>query len=266
MGRAQHFARGAVDVELYSAQFSEDRGLVPDFIHEMPDLGRSVLDVASFRLPRKLPLIRDILDQVASATEADYLVYTNVDIGLQPHFYLAVDRLIEQGHEAMVINRRTVAKEPSAPDLLPLIWSQIGDPHPGRDCFVFPRLAYPGFELGEACIGAPFVGKVLALNLACQVPGFRELDLLHLTFHLGNDQAWLSPELQDYEEHNRRQLVRAVKALEERGQLADHPLVKRLASLAPERGEPTTESPGRVVMPSLRQRFSRWLARAPLSS
>ena len=110
METARRLAQGMVQVELYAAQFAEDRGLAPPFIQETPDLVRSVLDVGSFRVPRKLPLIRDILDRLAAATEADYLLYTNVDIGLLPHFYLVVDMLIEQGCEAMIINRRTMSR------------------------------------------------------------------------------------------------------------------------------------------------------------
>src|SRR5207247_118281 len=87
---------------------------------------------------------------------------------------------------------------------------QVGDPHPGRDCFVFPRRACAAFEVGDACVGASFVGKVLALNLACQVPTFREFTDAHVTFHLGDDRSWLNPEAQDYEEHNRRPQARAM--------------------------------------------------------
>ena len=262
MGAAKRLALGTVDVELYSAQYVEDRGLVPPFIEEMPDLSRSVLDVGHFRSRRKLPIIRDILDRLSDTTAADYLIYTNVDIGLQPHFYLAIDRLIDQGCEAMVINRRTIAKEPSAPELLPLIWSALGDPHPGRDCFVFPRHAYRTFELGTACIGAPFIGKILSLNLACLVPGFQEFGALHLTFHLGDDQAWRRPEGQDYEEHNRRQLAHVVDALRSRGQLVDLPLVQRLATLATdsgERGDPPIARAASALRHFLGRRSSRGL-------
>ena len=264
METARRLAQGMVQVELYAAQFAEDRGLVPPFIQETPDLVRSVLDVGSFRVPRKLPLIRDILDRLAAATEADYLLYTNVDIGLLPHFYLVVDMLIEQGCEAMIINRRTIAKDPSEPALLPLMWSQVGDPHPGRDCFVFPRRACDAFEVGDTCIGASSVGKVLALNLACQVPSFREFTELHVTFHLGDDRSWLNPEAQDYEEHNRRQLARAVETLRDRGELVDHPLVNRLAGLVtmPEAGAVRGDGRARST---LRQRLG-WGRRVPRSS
>ena len=107
-------------------------------------------------------MIRDILDRLYAASDADYFIYTNVDIALMPHFYTAVTQLIETGVDAMVINRRTIAKSPSDPAHLPLMWAQVGEKHPGYDCFVFRRDAYPNFDLGTACIGANWIGRVLA--------------------------------------------------------------------------------------------------------
>src|SRR5262245_53374150 len=83
MSIAQRFANdsGKLEVTLYSAHFPEDVALVPSgFVHTRP-LERSVTDVGEFRVPRKLPLLHDILGRLyESAIDADYLIYTNVDI------------------------------------------------------------------------------------------------------------------------------------------------------------------------------------------
>ena len=173
MRRAQAHAAGSVAVELFSAQFPGDRVLVPAWITPTADLERSILDIGGFERPRHLPLIKDILDRLHAASDADYFIYTNVDIALMPHFYTAVAQLIDTGLDAMVINRRTIAKSPSDPAHLPLIWAQVGEKHPGYDCFVFRRGAYPDFELGTACIGANWIGRVLLTNTHAHADSFQ---------------------------------------------------------------------------------------------
>lgn len=213
---ARQFARELVDVQLFSAHFPEDRSVVPaDFVHTA-ELERSVLDFGSFHRPRKLPLIADILDRLYQAADAEYLIYTNVDIGLQPHFYLAVNRLIDQGFDAFVVNRRTVAGHYRQVSELPLIYADIGKKHEGYDCFVFKRAAYPAYRLGAICLGIPRVGRALLWNLYAHARCFREFRRLHLTFHIGpgNDGAWQGAALADYREHNIREALKVLQQIE----------------------------------------------------
>jgi hypothetical protein len=98
-------------------------------------------------------------------SDAEYCIYSNVDIGVMPSFYVSVRALLGQGHDAIVINRRTVPKTFQSPEDLPLIYAQVGKSHPGFDCFVFRREPAAGFVLGTACIGIPWVGRVLLLNM-----------------------------------------------------------------------------------------------------
>ena len=203
MRRARAAARDVADVALLSAQFPEDRPLVPDDFVATSDLERSALDLGDFEIPRKLPLVKDILDRLYEhAPHADFLVYTNVDIALMPHFYTAVERYIDRGLDALVINRRTISAEHQEIDALPLMYAQVGKPHSGYDCFVFRRDLYPRFELGNVFIGAPHVGNVLRINLLCNADHFKRFKNLHLTFHLGNDQIWRSGKYDDYAERN----------------------------------------------------------------
>jgi hypothetical protein len=211
---ARQFAGERVKVELLSAQYPEDGPLVPANFRRTPDLEGSVLDYGNFQKQRKLPLLRDILDRLYEATDAEYLVYTNVDIGLLPHFYLVVDRFVEAGYDAFVINRRTISDRYRALDQIPLMYAQVGQPHRGWDCFVFRRDAYPRYRLGTICVGVPRVGLALLSNLLAHATSFREFTEEHVTFHLGNDRAWGRGQYSDYAAHNADQVLHIIESLE----------------------------------------------------
>lgn len=75
-------------------------------------------------------MLVDILDRVhAQAVQADYLIYTNIDIGLWPEFYVEVARRIESGFDAFMIGRRTIGTEFTAPAQFEQIVAQEGTPH-----------------------------------------------------------------------------------------------------------------------------------------
>ncbi len=217
MRRAQQFAQGVADVRLLAIQYADEPRIpLPDAFVRLPDLTRSVADVAAFRERRRLALIRDLLDALHAAGHADFLVYTNVDIALQPPFYAALDALIARGRRAFVINRRTIPKRGARIEDIPRMCAEIGDKHPGWDCFVFPRESYPSFLLGDACIGTDWIGRILVSNLACFVPDFAVFGDLHLTFHLGDDRPWTSDRFADYADHNRRECERILGDLARR--------------------------------------------------
>lgn len=214
MRLARDFAMGSVEVTLLSAQFSEDRSAVPAFFAATRDLDRSVLDVGEFKVQRRLPLAKDILDRAYEADESDFIIYTNVDICLMPGFYSTVDRMIDSGLDAFVINRRSIPADRKALADIPLMWAEVGRPHMGFDCFVFRREAYRNFDLGVSCFGAPHIGKILLANQVLNARAFRVFLDSHLTFHLGNEKRWASKALRDYEEHNKAEFERITSALE----------------------------------------------------
>lgn len=205
VARSFAHAQGGVSVKLLAAQLRDDprMELAPDFLRTR-DLSRTVADMVHLPNPRPLPLIADILERAAETSpDSDFLVYTNVDIGLQPHFYLAVAQIIQSSCRAFIINRRTIPAAWSDPRDLPLMWAEMGEPHPGWDCFVFPRSMVPDFRLGAICIGAGWFGRALLTNMACLEPSFRVFTDVHLTFHLGNDRAWLDDRYKPLIEHNK---------------------------------------------------------------
>jgi hypothetical protein len=227
MRRARAFAAPAVEVDLFSAQFGEDHPIVPSGFVRTPDLTRSILDCGRFKMQRRLPLARDLFDRLHSASDAEYFIYTNVDIGLMPHFYLSVAALISEGYDAFVINRRTIAGVFAGIHELPLIYGEIGESHPGHDCFIWRRDAYPRYDLEQVCIGTIGVGKAIIVNQLCTASRWREFTDLHLTFHLGADRTWLADDQEDYRAFNLGELRKIVSSCRARGRLPDHALVER---------------------------------------
>ena len=213
---AKEFARDQVEVEIFSAQYPEDRALVPADFKMTPDLTRSVLELGHFQMRRKLPLLKDILDRLYENSDAEYFIYTNVDIAPLPQFYTTVHAFIEAGHDAFVINRRTITAEYQSLAEIPLMYAEVGEKHEGYDCFVFRRQVYPQYELGAVCLGIPWVGRVLLWNLVCHAKNFYEFKKMHLTFHLGpgNDRAWQGEELADFRVHNVTEAKKVIAAME----------------------------------------------------
>lgn len=214
MALARSFTQDQVRVDFFSAQYFEDHQIIPVDFQRTPDLERSVLDLGKFKKSRKLPLLRDILDRLYQGSEADYYVYTNVDIGLMPGFYLALDQFIESGYDAFTINRRTISDHYTKATQLPLMYADLGETHRGWDCFVFQRDLYPKFKLGEACIGAPLIGLLLISNLVAYSRKFRQYLDEHLTFHLGNDRSWHDSPFADYAHYNQEEILRLLREIE----------------------------------------------------
>ena len=87
MRRSRTFCESTgLQIEIYYTCYPEDKSVAPaDFI-KTGYLKRSVLDIKDFLIKRKFPILKDILDELYNATDADYLIYTNVDIALMPSF------------------------------------------------------------------------------------------------------------------------------------------------------------------------------------
>ena len=226
MKTAQEFAQQHdIEVELYSAQYPEDHSIIPDGFIKTPDLDRSILDIADFPVKRKLPLIKDILDRLYEATNADYLIYTNVDIALMPNFYVIVSQMIDREYDAFVINRRTISKDYSKLEEIPLMYAEIGEKHPGHDCFIFPKKVYPSYKLNSVCIGAALIGKALTINQICNSEKFHIFKDLHLTFHLGDDRTWVKGDSDCFTLHNLKDTTAIFRHYKKLNQLSNHPFV-----------------------------------------
>ncbi len=116
-----------IQVRCVCVTSTADNGLIPPDFAAAENLTRTVLDVAAFAVRKPLPLVFDILDRGVAVPEEppvmpdyeDFIIFSNMDIHLQPHFYTAIATFIREGYDVVDIHRRTIAQRPPQVDLLP---------------------------------------------------------------------------------------------------------------------------------------------------
>lgn len=189
-------------ISLYTTQYEEDRSIIPPGFNVLSNLERSVLDVNQKLEGKKLPLIGDILSKLKDVEASDYIIFTNMDIALMPHFYDTVFAYLEKGHDALVINRRRLSHAYSTIDELPLMYADLGKSHPGFDCFVFKTELLEKFILDDICVGISFLEATLVHNIFSFAENPLYIPDAHLTFHIGMDV--LVPRNNAFYHHNRR--------------------------------------------------------------
>ena len=91
MINAKHHAKNVAEISLFTTKFEEDSIEIPTDFISAKSLSRSVLNAQDFNKKIKLPFIIDILENLYKSTDAEYLIYTNIDIGLYPKFYQKVN-------------------------------------------------------------------------------------------------------------------------------------------------------------------------------
>ncbi|WP_161786463.1 sulfotransferase [Methylobacter sp. BBA5.1] len=210
----QNAAKHGLQVDVCFTCYDEDNGVIPSTFRNAGKLNRSILDIGNFRKPRKLPLIQDIINKALLGEPVDYIVYTNVDIAVQPNFYIEITRFIELGYDAFTINRRTISKSYTSLAELPLMYAETGVKHPGHDCFIFSQKASKQYRLGSGCIGANWIGRILLSNLMAFSRKFKTFEEEILTFHIGDDRSWKKEEFNDYDIHNERELIKTLQYLQ----------------------------------------------------
>ncbi|MFT7582616.1 MAG: hypothetical protein ACI9MR_004298, partial [Myxococcota bacterium] len=132
MREAKRFAAPHVNVTLATVQAAGDDVLVPPGFERLPDLERDVTDIGAFATPLRLPLLADLLDRAvdaATAADAEFIVFTNTDIAVQPGFYRYLDDMIDHGYDALIINRRTLRRGYAAVADLTRAWAEGGGRH-----------------------------------------------------------------------------------------------------------------------------------------
>ncbi len=214
MLQAKARAKDRIKVDLLSAQFNEDLSIVPEGFQTTKSLERSVLALGFFEKPIKLPLLTDILHRLYTESDAEFLIYTNVDIGLYPDFYLRVDEFINLGYDAFIINRRRIPSKFTSPSELDLIYKEHSKKHPGFDCFVFHRSIFPKLKLEGICIGVPFIEISFSQNLFALSKNFKLFEEEHQTFHLGME-VFKKRAPKEYFEYNKKQFWKLIPELKE---------------------------------------------------
>lgn len=195
------------DIDLIAVKHKDEKVECPEGFRMTPDLTRWCYDVFP-ELPktRDLPLISDILNALNQTSEADYYIYTNVDIGLFPDFYDFVIDTISKGINSFTINRLTMPKKFNGIKLdqnnYKLVFDQQGVSHPGLDCFIFPRKILKSINVGNVFIGSAPIGAVLKTEIQKSINPFRSFPSeVRKTFHLGDDLAWRDPKCPFYKKN-----------------------------------------------------------------
>jgi len=196
---AQEKAKGVVDVDLVAVKHKTEDVSIPDEFKWAPDIVKYAwehIDALKDITPHKpLPRVTDIVESLYHSSEAEYFIYTNLDIGLYPHFYIRVNDMIEKGYDALCINRIDLPKEYRGVLLdesnIEQIFEISGIRHPGIDCFVFKKEILPSLDMGNVYIGYPPIGQVLKTQVEANAENFFWEREERLTFHIGSDRAWM---------------------------------------------------------------------------
>lgn len=205
MRRAQKFSEvvEGARVDFVAVHEDSDSHLMPADFRPAPQVRRTIADLAGFEDGPRFPFVFDIL-AAAPSTVATHVVFTNADICLQPTFYEFVCDALNSGYDSLVVNRRTI--DARALGVSPNIaGSELGEIHPGLDCFVFPRTWIGTFETNEACVGAGHVMRGVLHNLVAHAEALLVVTDAQLTYHFGDDRPWQSEARASYIAHNRRE-------------------------------------------------------------
>lgn len=210
--KAKTYAGNQIKIEHLICHTKNQISIAQGGFKILPALEKSILDIGSFNNSRALPLLKDILELAYTHSNAEYIIYSNSDIGLMPQFYTVVADYVKTGHDALVINRRRIKSTLNKPEDLDAIYSEVGLEHPGYDLFIFKRDLFPRFILNNTCIGIPYAGNDLFYNLFCFAQKPVLLTDKHLTFHIGLElvKKWGSSDLQ---KHNYKEFRKTTKAL-----------------------------------------------------
>ena len=212
MAMAKRYARKKkCHVDLFSVQLKEEKQLsVPKEFTVLPALNKSVNDYGDFKPKVKnVPRIYDILKSLYDNSDADFFVYTNADIGVQRDFYIRLFKIIKNGYDSAVINRRDIPKKYNGSRLtaknINLIYGLEGVKHPGKDCFLFRRNIFPKMNFKNVVIGVPPVGIVLMTQIRINSNNLKSITdgtKNKMTFHIGSDVEWRTKKISRLHRYN----------------------------------------------------------------
>ena len=195
MLNAKKHAKENVEIELYTTQFREDREIIPSGFSITEDLEKDIHDYVDLPVrSRKLPRIKDILYKLYENSNAEYFIYTNVDIGLYENFYNRIEEIITQGYDGFCINRRVLPTFLGGIRLdkknMDLIYKLKGTSHMGSDCFVFKRDMVPRFKFRNLFVGFAPIGKCIKHQTKINSKKYKHFTEEFVTFHLGDETSW----------------------------------------------------------------------------
>lgn len=221
---AEEARKHGIQIEVNAAVLPGDEIAIKPPAKLAGHLGRTVQDIRPLSPRRPFPLITDILRAGAESSGSDYLIFTNMDIAVQPDFYVQLHEIVEKRFEPgtpFTVYRRNISNHYNSIEQLPEMYREPGQIAYGYDCFVFPRSYVAQLDLGTCCIGAAYFDYLLFIALDA-VSGFRakRINDLPLTFHIGNDIAWSSQI--DYIEHNLTESLAAIQRMRRAFEIPDN--------------------------------------------
>lgn len=185
-----------IDIKLYSVNYPEDDEIIPEYFIKLPHLKKSTIsEFPKIANNRKLPIIQEIFNSILKNSDADYIIFTNTDIGVQKNFYKKVNKfIIKDNLKSFIINRRDIPKFKDGKRLtekdFDFIYNEKGTKHPGRDCFIMHRKLLEKINMNLMFTAFPPWGYTLYQCLKKIDKKIYEYTNEYLTFHLGTDMAW----------------------------------------------------------------------------
>ena len=186
-----------IDVDIYATNFINDDDIIPEYFINLPNLTRSTLtEYPNIQNNKQLPFIQDIFDNLLNHSDADFLIYTNVDIIIHENFYTKINEiLIRNNLDCLIINCKDVSKLNDDGEILnendlQYIYNCKGEEHSGVNCFIIERSLLKKINMKNMFIGFPHWGFVLYELLKIHTKKILWLKDEFLTFHIGKDKPW----------------------------------------------------------------------------
>lgn len=149
---AEEAQKSGVQVEVNAVVLPDEEAAIKPPARFAGYLDRTVQDIRPMSPKRLFPLIADILQTGARASECDYLIFSNMDIAVQPDFYVQLREIVEKRFDPgtpFTIYRRNISSHYSRIEQLPEMYQQPGQIAYGYDCFVFPKSYVSQLDLGN---------------------------------------------------------------------------------------------------------------------
>jgi len=185
-----------LNIKLYAANYPEDDDIIPKYFIKLPHLKQSTItEFPEISGTRKLPIIQEMFNSILENSDADYIIFSNSDIGVQKNFYNKVtDYIYKHNLKSFVINRRdNIPKFKHGKRLteqdLNIIYKEKGKIHPGKDCFIIKRNILEKININLIFTGYPPWGKTL-VQILNKLGKTHIFEKEFLTFHLGCDKVW----------------------------------------------------------------------------
>ena len=171
IAHAQALAQAqGINVDVVCAVFEEDVARVNatsyGFIVAVLNVSQLPI-LPQFHHPVRLPFLNQIIYAGFLHGKGKYLVYSNIDIGVQPPFYIKLSRQVQVMPDVPLSLIREEFEHVGPTFNVEEAYARRGNglAHPGHDCWVFPRGWVPKLILGFTMVGVSMVATDLLQSL-----------------------------------------------------------------------------------------------------